>query len=342
VPRFAHDAVAFGHYGEVRQMIKEKLSVSAVIPTRNRPDSVCKAVRSVLSQTSQVDECIVVIDGPDPVTINALKIFEGTNVKVMALDTSVGGGEARNIGARAAQFEWVALLDDDDEWLPTKIEEQLNALANAEEPVEVIFSRYVDRGASGDLIRPPRFPRVGEPISEYLWCNSTPFGGFSPQTSTWVIRREFFLKVPFTKGLKALQDLDWLLRAFEYGKTRYLSVEEPLAIFHNENSFARITSGIGWKFCYEWGMTNIHRFTRKAFGFYLAIFCINRAMQQRATLREVMSLLRDIWRFGRLSTKLIFLCFLYVFVYPLIRRFASPRSLKIMLYRTIERAECKH
>ena len=92
--------------------------VSAVIPTRNRPELLCRAVRSVLSQTIRDIECIVVIDGPDMATVNALREIADARLSVMELPENVGGCEARNLGARAAKGEWVALLDDDDEWLP--------------------------------------------------------------------------------------------------------------------------------------------------------------------------------------------------------------------------------
>jgi glycosyltransferase involved in cell wall biosynthesis len=294
---------------------------------------VCRAVQSVLSQTSSVLECIVVIDGPDPATVNALKIFEGTSVKILALPENIGGCEARNVGARAARGEWIALLDDDDEWLPKKIESQLAVLSGAGESVQVVFSRYLDRAGALDLLRPRRFPRVNEPISEYLWCNVTPFGGIdSPQTSTWLIKRTFLLEVPFTRDLKALQDLDWLLNAFGQARAQCLSINEPLTLFHNEQSRERVAKHIGWKFCYEWGMKNRELFTRKGFGFYLLIYCINRGIQQDIKRSEVISLLKDMWKFGSVGAKLMALCFLYIFVYPWVRKAVPPRTLTTILY----------
>src|SRR5579863_5890497 len=134
------------------QMDRSAPRVTAVIPTRNRPDLVCRAVRSVFSQTVTDLECIVVIDGPDSATMEALARIEDERLKVLALEENVGGNEARNLGAREARGEWVALLDDDDEWLPQRLEKQL-AIATPT-PVTMVASRFLDRTGRGDLVRP--------------------------------------------------------------------------------------------------------------------------------------------------------------------------------------------
>src|ERR1700761_5560426 len=104
--------------------------VTAVIPTRNRPELVLRAVRSALGQTYSNLEVVVVVDGPDPATVAALEELRDPRVRTIALSRNVGGSEARNVGAREARGEWIALLDDDDEWLPEKLEKQM-ALAEA-------------------------------------------------------------------------------------------------------------------------------------------------------------------------------------------------------------------
>src|SRR5580698_546767 len=105
--------------------------VSAVIPTRNRPALVSRAVQSVLRQTHSDIEAVVVIDGPDPETAAALEAIGDPRVRVIALAENVGGSEARNVGAREARGEWIALLDDDDEWLPEKIEKQIQSVLSS-------------------------------------------------------------------------------------------------------------------------------------------------------------------------------------------------------------------
>ncbi len=310
--------------------------VSAVIPTRNRPALVRRAVLSVLSQTMPNVECIVVIDGPDEATCHALSEIADPRLKVIPLAQNVGGCEARNRGAQAARGEWIALLDDDDEWLPERLEKQLAAASRSIEPATMVASRFLDRGAEGDdLVRPYIFPKTGQAISEFLWCEVSYLGGITgfPQTSTWLIRREFLLQVPFTKGLKVLQDLDWLLRAYPDPRMRVVFVDEPLTIFYNETTRQRVTKRIDWQYCRQWAMDNRPLFSAKAFGFFLVIYCLNPAAQQGVTWSEVKSLLQQVWRYGRPTPKLIGLCFLYVCVYPSIGKILSSRKRGKLLYR---------
>jgi hypothetical protein len=310
--------------------------VSAVIPTRNRPELVCRAVRSVLSQTLRGIECIVVIDGPDTPTLHSLEEIEDSRLRVIALEESVGGCEARNLGARAARGEWVALLDDDDEWLPFKLEEQLAAAASSTEPVTMVASRFLDRGESAeDLLRPHIFPRQGQTISDFLWCEVSWLGGIAgfPQTSTWLIRREFLLEVPFTRGLKVLQDLDWLLHGYRHQRMRVVFVTEPLTIFHNDQARHRVTKRIDWQYSRQWAIANRHLFTQKAFGFFLVIYCLNPAAQQGAAWPELRRLLHETRSWGTVTPKLVVLCFLYVCVYPWIGKVLFPRRRATMLYQ---------
>jgi glycosyltransferase involved in cell wall biosynthesis len=309
--------------------------VTAVIPTRNRPVLVCRAVRSVLSQSLREIECIVVIDGPDLATVESLGELRDPRLRVIALGESVGACEARNLGAQASRAEWVALLDDDDEWLPHRLERQIAALAEAVEPVTMVVSRFLDRGAGNDLVRPYRFPLRGQSISEFLWCEVSPFGGITgfPQTSTWLLRRDFLLQVPFTKGQKLLQDLDWLLRAYHHPQMSVLFLQEPLTIFHNDQGRQRVTKKIDWRYSFRWAMRNRPLFTPKALGFFIAIYCINPAAQQQAPWSGLRIMFKAIGRYSKTTPKLLGLCFLYVLVYPAVGKVLSPRKRATMLYQ---------
>ncbi len=313
-------------------------TVSVVIPTRYRSGVLCQAVRSVMAQTVPVLECIVVIDGPDPETVAALEKIDSQILKVVALQENVGGGEARNIGTHIAKGEWIGYLDDDDEWLPEKLEKQLALLEGLDYPPQVLFSRYFDRGPKEDLVRPRRFPRAQEGMSDYLMCNLSFLGGFEgcPQTSTWLIRRSLLQRIPFTRGLKAFQDIDWLLHAFADPTVYSLGAQEPLAVFHNEKTSERVSLKVDQQFCYEWGQRNRRYFSTKAFGFYLVIFCLNRAVREGKGWKLRFRLFCEAGQVAGWSLKLILLSCLYLFVYPIVRRIFSPRRLKVMMHSVIQ------
>jgi glycosyltransferase involved in cell wall biosynthesis len=101
-------------------------SLSVIIPTYNRSDLLVEAVRSVQRQTVQEIEIIVVDDGSTKPVANRLQGFKGA-VRVLRQENS-GLNAARNAGLRAARGDFIALLDDDDLWLPFKTEIQMTAL----------------------------------------------------------------------------------------------------------------------------------------------------------------------------------------------------------------------
>lgn len=110
--------------------------VSAIITTHNRRDLLIRAVKSVLNQTYKDIELIVVDDASDE---RADKVLKGFDLQYIYIpkEESKGGNHARNTGILAAKGEYVAFLDDDDYWLPMKIEEQI-AIAE-EKKCELVY-----------------------------------------------------------------------------------------------------------------------------------------------------------------------------------------------------------
>ena len=103
--------------------------VSAVIPVHNGAAYVAEAVQSILSQTRPPIECVVVDDGSTDETAEVVRRF-GNEVAYVRQDRA-GVSSARNRGAALARGALVAFLDHDDVWLPTKLERQVEALADA-------------------------------------------------------------------------------------------------------------------------------------------------------------------------------------------------------------------
>jgi glycosyltransferase involved in cell wall biosynthesis len=105
--------------------------VSVVIATRDRPEMVREAIDSVYAQTLDGDiEVIVVADQSEP-DLGLVRQEEGRSTRVISNTRSVGLAGARNSGIEAATGEYVAFCDDDDLWLPEKLERQVAALAAA-------------------------------------------------------------------------------------------------------------------------------------------------------------------------------------------------------------------
>src|SRR5688572_2890462 len=90
--------------------------VSVVIPVFNRPLAVLQAIESVLAQTVQDFELIVVDDGSDDGTPDTLAGLTDPRIRIVRHPQRRGGSAARNTGIRAAAADYVAFLDSDDEW----------------------------------------------------------------------------------------------------------------------------------------------------------------------------------------------------------------------------------
>jgi glycosyltransferase involved in cell wall biosynthesis len=108
---------------------RDGVRVSAVIPTYNRRELVIQSARSVLTQTYPNVVCLVVDNGSSDGTVEALRALADYRLVVIERDMPLGAAKARNVGIEAARSPFVAFLDNDDLWAPTKVELQLQALA---------------------------------------------------------------------------------------------------------------------------------------------------------------------------------------------------------------------
>jgi glycosyltransferase involved in cell wall biosynthesis len=105
-------------------------TVVVVIPTYNRRDLVVQSVKSVLDQTYPDVRCVVVDNGSTDGTGEVIVDLRDPRVTLVTLGAPCGAAAARNAGLEAAESApWVAFLDNDDLWAPTKLERQLAALA---------------------------------------------------------------------------------------------------------------------------------------------------------------------------------------------------------------------
>ena len=111
--------------------MNDSLPVSAIVTHYNRSDLIGAAVESIRRQTAQPAETIIVDDASLPEHRDALRKYS-PGARVIYLDKHRGPSAARNAGIEAATQDWVAFLDDDDEWLPGKLERQWSILREDE------------------------------------------------------------------------------------------------------------------------------------------------------------------------------------------------------------------
>lgn len=294
--------------------------VSVVIPTRNRPTLVQRAVKSALAQTLQQIEVIVVIDGTDELTYNTLTQINDERLKVITSPINQGSCAARDLGVSNAVSDWIAFLDDDDEWMPQKLELQLAAAKASKYKYPIVSSCLIAQTSHGNLVYPRRVPGA-EPLSEYLFVRNTLFQGEGLlQTSTLFTAKELLLKLPFSVCKNIHDDWEWLLRAITFESVGIEFVEQTLAIWHLEDATPSLSRNYNWQLSLSWLQTNRSLFTPRAYSSFILAEVSARAALNR-DWQAFLLLLIEAVRFGKPKPRDICLCFGMWLLSPQIRSF---------------------
>lgn len=244
--------------------------VSVVIPTLHRPNLVLRAIDSVLRQTHEEIELIVVVDGPDPDTVAVLRSANDPRLRVIVNPHSLTAAGARNVGVDHATGDWIAFLDDDDEWLPDKLERQIAFAAGRPPALVSCLSRIVM--ATATYVQPKLFYDNCTPIDEYLFDRRSLFGGLSfVQTSSYLLPRSLFNKIRFNVE-SPHDDWEFLLRLSKLTGARIETVPEILVVVHCEEQRASLTSRTTWSASLGWLERVQPSLTRRAYsGFCLGV-----------------------------------------------------------------------
>jgi len=301
-------------------------SVSAVIPTVNRPHLVGRAVRSALAQTLDEIEVIVVVDGPDEATVQALRHIHDARLRVKTLPLNLGPGGARNAGVSEARSPWIAFLDDDDEWFPQKLETQFRAAQQSACLYPIISCRFIAHSKVGDFLWPRREPRPNEHLSDYLFCQKS-MGEAFIATPTVFTKKELLQRVRF-RDFRRAQDIDWLLRAttIEGAQAQFVPTSEPLAIWHMRGYRNRMINRIGWTHLdsLSWIQANRHLVTPRAYASFVMTWVGSDAARD-GDWKAFSLLLREAYRHGK-PTLVSTLLYLVIWVVPweIRRKIAAP------------------
>jgi glycosyltransferase involved in cell wall biosynthesis len=301
--------------------------VSAVIPTRGRAELLRRAVRSALAQTLREIEVVVVIDGADPASKLLVEelALEDPRVRGIALSSSVGGSDARNRGVDGAKGEWIAFLDDDDEWLPGKLQAQLEAVTQLEAvkgsmaAVVIGTCKLIARTPGQDYVWPRRMPANNEQIGEYLLARRTLTRGEGYiQTSTLFVRRALMQAHPFKSGQLKHQDTELVLRLGRLPGAHAVFVEDALAIHNIEEDRATVSSQANWRYSLDWVQRDRHLFTPRALSGFV-LHQIAAEASDQGEWRAFLLLLLETLRYGK-SAPRDYAIFLAIWLMPRRRR----------------------
>ena len=260
-------------------------SVAVVIPTVCRPDLLQRAIRSAMNQTQPAAEIVVVVDGGDEGTVAMLRSRAIPCVSVISVPEKVGTAEARNIAIRATKCDWIAFLDDDDEWFPEKLERQYQAALSSKRKYPIVFSRVSVRTPHGEFMMPRRGPLPDEGVCNYLFCRKTIFPGeVLLQSSNLFAPRSLLLQVPLRAGQRKWEDTDWLLRAQFIEGAGLEFVPSVLSVWHSEDSRRHTMSGsLDSQYLFEWAVSNRELFNDRGYSGVMLIRIAQEAARHRAT-----------------------------------------------------------
>jgi len=242
--------------------------VSVVIPTFNRAHTLGRALSSVERQTYPNREVIVVDDGSTDETETVAGRFRG--VKYVRQPENRGQAAARNAGISLARGEYIAFLDADDEWMPAKLEKQVERLEVAPADAGLITTAFalIDRAGRPSPPNPPQ-PIEGD-LSSAILAHIEGRPEIVGVFSTLMFRKAIVDEVGLLdESLLCWEDADFYLRAAQRFKFQF--VPESLAVKHEcqdsvSFNWMRESTGIGT----FWAKHRVQFGSRPLFRRYLA------------------------------------------------------------------------
>lgn len=219
------------------------ITISAIIPTHKRISLLERSIKSVLEQTEPVDEIIIVDDAGCTDTKNLVDSYHLNYMRYVS-NKNPGASSSRNLGASLAKSEYIAFLDDDDEWIKDKIGYQKKLVI--EKKLHACFSQILIKYEGTSISYSTKTAGSENPKVDI--CIENFIGG----TISSVIKKDLFVEVGgFDVNLPAREEYDLWIRLI-HRNAKIGVVEMPLSIayrsLHNRN---RISADIN---NYEYSM----------------------------------------------------------------------------------------
>lgn len=205
-------------------------TISIITPTYNRGHLISKAIESVLNQTFENWEYIVVDDASNDNTKEIVESFEDDRIKFIACKENGGNAVARNVGVNASQGDYIAFLDSDDEYLPGYLEKALNKLSENDD-ADFLWSGTRTVAIDGSYSDSIWIPKTKNQPNQFLYELHVGIGrGF-------LIKRKCFTGLSFDERLRTAVDTDFLIRLRK--KFQFTVLEEILLSINTQPGSVR-------------------------------------------------------------------------------------------------------
>lgn len=205
--------------------------VSVIIPVYNREKTIGRAIESVLNQSYPNIELIVVDDGSSDDSVSVIQSYiNGDKVRLIMLSGNSGANVARNVGIKNANGDFIAFQDSDDEWLPNKLQKQMDYMQSNHDSVmfcshNVILSEgYVKQVPDWRIIKKIE----NEGLYNVLKCENV------VSTQTLIISRSVIEDIGlFDETMPRMQDYEYVIRIVQ--KYHIGFIEQPLVNVYRQN-----------------------------------------------------------------------------------------------------------
>ena len=203
------------------------VEVSIIIPTKNRPQLLNRAINSVINQTYQNWELLIINDSESEVLIN----FSDSRIQLAKNSNKPGANGARNTGINLATGRYIAYLDDDDTWESGKLLKQVKIMESQNAILcytgkKIIYQKNNKSQIKYSYNSTKLFPQLGLQFHNYIGTTST------VMIKSSILKEE----VKFDENIQSLQDFDLFLRLAELGS--FVGIPEFLVNYYFDGNIA--------------------------------------------------------------------------------------------------------
>ncbi|WP_063609592.1 glycosyltransferase family 2 protein [Shouchella clausii] len=261
--------------------------VSVVIPTYNRANVLNRAVNSVLNQTYDNIELIVVDDASTDDTKSLLESITDKRFKYIKLDKNSKGKLPRNIGIKNSTGKYIAFLDSDDEWLPEKLELQIKKICEIDNENFICFTDLILNNGKKLLAKKQITYNNSTDIMEYILVQNN-----IVQTSTYLLPTSLAKRIMFNEELSKHQDWDFCLRLREMGAL-FIHLNEKLTVWHVDPREDRKSNNKDYKASLNWFEANLSLFTERTKYAFIVKYLLEFYQQKYGKIYTIKILLKS-------------------------------------------------
>lgn len=242
---------------------------SVIIPAYNRAELLRRAIKSVLSQTFENYE-IIVIDDCSPEKIGTVMgEFTDAPITYIRLEHNTGGGGARNAGIEISKGKYIAFLDSDDFWHPKKLDLTKKFIEDNNEPNCIICGLNILKTNNTQIQSIPQAKSI-KILDDIL------IHGSIIQTSALTLKRKITHEIKFSENLKKHQDLDLYVKLDSKGiEAKYLM--QPLCTWDISHEQTSISRSSATNISADWLKTICHQISAKAYRKFASRYILARA-----------------------------------------------------------------